>query len=348
MKTDSKLSDFDYNLPHERIAQHPLEERDASKLLVLHRYSAVIEHKKFSDILGYLEPGDALVVNASKVLPARLEGRKPSGGKTELLLLERRSALQWTALVRGLNEGKTAAFSGGVTVQRLNRLPDGQILVEFSEDPRPLLRSSGQIPLPPYIRREAAPEDAERYQTVYAEKEGSVAAPTAGLHFTDTLLDQARSRGVRVVPLVLHVGWGTFRGISTENLPDHRMMPEQYELTESSAALLKKTKEERKRIVAVGTTSVRALETIVRNEGELRASSGSSDIFLYPGHKFQAVDVMVTNFHLPCMPPLIMTGAFVSESLPWVDGKKMLFTAYEEALANGYRFASYGDAMLIL
>jgi S-adenosylmethionine:tRNA ribosyltransferase-isomerase len=342
------LSDFRYDLPSGAIAQEPLNPRDHSRLLVLERPSKAITHKHFFDLVKLLRPGDVLVTNSTKVFPARLRGRKASGGKVEVLLLESRSAdrRSWRALVRGATQSTLLVFPENMTATMDKRLEDGEWLVNFSHDGlRSYLEQHGEMPLPPYIKRSTPRiSDLDRYQTVYAEKEGAVAAPTAGFHFTPLLLEQIRAKEITVRSIVLHVGWGTFRPIRSERIEDHRMLSEAYEVSESLAHELTQARRTGRRIVAVGTTVVRTLESICGPEGDFHSGRGEATLFIYPGYRFKAVDALITNFHLPDSTPLLLACAFFGGdfSAPFT-----LKFAYDEAIREGYRFYSYGDAMLI-
>jgi len=336
-----RADDFDYQLPKGLIAQHPVEPRDHARLMVLHRGSGTLEHRRFYELPRYLREGDVLVVNESKVFPARLLGRRSSGGKVELLLLRRLEGDLWEALARPgrrVRPGEKLYFGEGVTGEVVERTEDGKRVVKFSGDLE-ALRRLGQVPLPPYIRRPPVPEDEERYQTVYAKVEGSVAAPTAGLHFTEELLGKLREEGVRIVPVVLHVGPGTFRPVEGE-VSEHRMEPEYYEITGEAADAINEARGRGGRVVAVGTTSVRVLETVADEEGRVRPGRGLTELFIYPPYRFKAVDVLITNFHLPRSTLLMLVAAFA--------GRERVLEAYGEAVRLGYRFYSYGDAMLIL
>ncbi len=338
-----RLSDFDYDLPEGLIASCPAPVRDESRLMVLHRSEGRIEHRGFRDLVDYVRPGDALVVNETKVFPARLMGRGPGGGKVELLLLRRGEGEIWEALGRPgrrLRKGTQISLGdGALMAEVMEILPDGrrQILLR-GDDVEDTLRRIGRVPLPPYLRREEAPEDRERYQTVYARTPGAVAAPTAGLHFTEDLLDRIRSRGVDVTPVLLHVGAGTFRPVTTEDPTRHRMEAEYYEIGADVAARIADARQRGARVIAVGTTTVRALETVAT--AGTGAGSGWTEIFIHPPYAFRAVDALITNFHLPRSTLLMLVSAFA--------GREFILRAYREAVGRGYRFYSYGDAMLIL
>jgi len=339
-----KLSDFHYELAPERIAQEPVTPRDHSKLMVLDRKSGRITHRRFHEITEFLRPGDVLVTNATKVFPARLRGKKKTGGKVEVLLVAPQEDL-WKALVRGTTRAGELVFPEGLEARMVERSKEGIWSLAFSSNHlRDYLDRHGETPLPPYIKRPVPHDnDRERYQTVYAESEGAVAAPTAGFHFTPELLNTVRSKGVSVQSIVLHVGWGTFRPVRTESIESHTMLPESYEVSESTAREFNKARMERRRIMAVGTTVVRTLETICDAHGMFHAGKGQADLYIYPGYRFKAVDALVTNFHLPDSTPLLLACAFYGEARPPFS----LRFAYEEAIREGYRFYSYGDAMFI-
>jgi len=340
------LADYDYALPPERIAQAPAEPRDAARLLVLERATGARHHVRVRDLPAWLRPGDLLVRNATRVLPARLRGRKPSGGAAEALLLgpgggPRRAR----ALVRAggrLRPGQKLRFEGhglALDAEIAAVGPDGSVELLFAEGPSPY--ALGEAPLPPYIRRAAAdPADAARYQTVYARVEGSVAAPTAGLHFTAGLFEALAARGVAWADVVLHVGPGTFRPIRPDDLAAGRLHAEPYELPPETADAVARARAEGGRVVSVGTTSARVLESRAREGGLVSPGAGETDLLLAPGARFRAVDALLTNFHLPRSSLLLLVAAFA--------GRTRVLEAYADALARGYRFYSYGDAMLIL
>jgi S-adenosylmethionine:tRNA ribosyltransferase-isomerase len=343
-----KLSDYDYHLPPDRIAQYPLPQRDSSRLLVIDRRCGEVKHEYFRNIVEYLNAGDVLVLNDIKVLPLRLCGTKPSGGKVEILLLKELRMNTWEALVRGVRQGKVILGNNmSAYVSRPNGAAGLPCNVSFLEetvfgDIKDYLNSIGVVPLPPYIKREAEHSDKERYQTVYARKEGAVASPTAGLHFTDKLLNEIRGKGVEVKMLSLHVGYGTFKPVLSDDITGHRMDEEMYEIPQGTAHSINLAKSEGRRIVAVGTTVTRALES---SAGEcsgdrIRGGTGKANIFVYPGYRFTIIDVLITNFHLPKSSPMILTSAF--------SGISLLRKAYQEAIGNDYRFFSYGDAMIIV
>ena len=340
-----KLSDFDYDLPEPLVASHPAPVRDESRLMVLHRSEERIEHRTFREVTHYLRPGDALVVNETKVFPARLLGCGPGGGKVEVLLLRRTGEDAWEVLGRPgrrLRPGGIVLFGeGALRGEVMEALPDGRrVLRLVGEDVEGILSRIGRTPLPPYLRRGDTPEDRERYQTVYARTPGAVAAPTAGLHFTPDLLDRVREMGVEIVPVLLHVGAGTFRPVTAEDPRDHLMEAEYYEIGPEAAGRLSSAKQRGGRVIAVGTTTVRALETASAEIGTVREGAGWTGMFIYPPYPFRAVDALITNFHLPRSTLLMLVSAFA--------GRAFLLRAYREAVALGYRFYSYGDAMLIL
>ncbi|MFH1007788.1 MAG: tRNA preQ1(34) S-adenosylmethionine ribosyltransferase-isomerase QueA [Candidatus Latescibacterota bacterium] len=342
-----ELSDYEYTLPKELIAQHPVSERDCSRLLVLNRTSGEIAHRHFGDLISYLNKGDALVVNETKVFPARLLGEKEgTGAQVEVFLLRKQEEHTWETLVRPgrrIPVGTCLSFGNGrLRCQVIACTPDGGRVVRFEETAEPFeeaLEQIGKMPLPPYIHRDAESSDLKRYQTVYAKEVGAVAAPTAGLHFTQELLDRIREKGVSVVPIVLHVGIGTFRPVSAPDPRDHPMEAEYYQVSEAAAECIGRTKATGGRIVAVGTTVVRTLETVATEDGKVPSGAGWTQKFLYPPYTFRLVDALVTNFHLPKSTLLMLVSAFA--------GRESVLRAYEDAIAHHYRFYSYGDAMLI-
>ncbi|HSG41024.1 MAG TPA: tRNA preQ1(34) S-adenosylmethionine ribosyltransferase-isomerase QueA [Thermoanaerobaculia bacterium] len=328
-------SDFDYHLPPERIAQEAVP-RGESRLLVLDRTSPD-RHARVRDLPRLLRPGDLLVLNDTRVIPARLYGRRGSGGKMEILLIERRGEREWDAWVkpgRRAQPGTVIEFDAGLSAEVVDKREDGRHLLRFTEPVEPHLDRLGHIPLPPYIHRPDTPEDRERYQTVYARHPGSVAAPTAGLHFDKELLREIEAAGVEIARVTLHVGIGTFKPVSAERIEEHRMETERYEISEETAAALRRAR----RVVAVGTTVVRTLESAAR-DGEVQPGSGSTELFITPGFNFQVVDALLTNFHLPRSTLLMLVSAFA--------GRERVLAAYQEAIREGYRFYSYGDAMLV-
>ncbi|KNZ71070.1 S-adenosylmethionine/tRNA-ribosyltransferase- isomerase [Thermincola ferriacetica] len=340
-----KVADFDFELPEELIAQEPVEPRDHSRLLVVNRDNGNIEHKRFYNCIDYIEPGDVLVVNNTRVLPARLFGeKKGSGAKIEFVLLKRIDRDKWEVLVKPGKRVKpgTVIFFGGGLLEAfvLQTTESGGRLVEFRYEGifEELLDRFGQMPLPPYIKKQL--DDRERYQTVYARASGSAAAPTAGLHFTEELLKKMHEKGVVIAEVMLHVGLGTFRPVKVDNVEDHRMHAEYYEINEETANLINRQRDRGHKIIAVGTTSCRALETAADSSGNLKPGCGWTDIFIYPGYRFKAVDRLITNFHLPRSTLIMLVSAFA--------GKDLIMRAYQEAIAEKYRFFSFGDAMMIL
>ena len=339
-----KLSAFDYSLPPDRIAQYPSREREAARLLLMDRRNGRLRHHRVADLPDLLRPGDCLVINTTRVMPARLVGWKTrTGGRVELLLLGSRDGGPWQALARGrLRPGDVLRFDGTeLGAQVVSVADQGRVELRLeAPDPMAWLQEVGRVPLPPYIRRNGKDQDLdrERYQTVYAQEEGSVAAPTAGLHFSERLLEALRQRGVEILPLVLHVGPGTFQPVRTEKVEQHRMEAEVYRIPQDTAKRLEAARREGRRIVAVGTTTTRALETAFACQPP--RTEGTTDLFIYPGYTFRAVDALLTNFHLPRSTLLMLVCAFA--------GTQQVLAAYREAVARGYRFYSYGDAMLIL
>jgi len=335
--------DFWYALPEELIAQTPLEKRDSSRLMVLNKTSGEVSHKHFYDIIDYLRPGDCLVMNDSRVLPARLLGRRPTGGAVEVLLLRDLGNKQWECLAkpgRKMQIGQQVIFGDGeLTATVTDILEDGNRVVSFAYDGifLEVLERLGKMPLPPYIKAEL--NDQERYQTVYSREVGSAAAPTAGLHFTEELLDRIRAKGVTTAFVTLHVGLGTFRPVKAENISEHHMHSELCMMTQETADLLNRTKDRGGRVICVGTTSCRTLESLASEDGRFSAASKWTDIFIYPGYRFKAMDGLITNFHLPESTLVMLVSAFA--------GRENILRAYGEAVENRYRFFSFGDAMYI-
>ena len=338
-----KTHDFYYDLPQELIAQTPLEQRDASRLMVLNRQTGEISHRHFHDILDYLNPGDCLVMNDSRVLPARLLGHRPTGGMAEVLLLRDLGNKCWECLAkpgRKLQPGSTVIFGDGeLTATVRDVQEDGNRVVEFHYEGifLEILERLGKMPLPPYIKAELA--DQERYQTVYSREVGSAAAPTAGLHFTKELLEEIRAKGVKTAFVTLHVGLGTFRPVKAEEITEHHMHSELCMMSAETADILNETRKNGGRIVCVGTTSCRTLESLVGEDGTFCAASRWTDIFIYPGYRFRAMDALITNFHLPESTLVMLVSAFA--------GREHVLHAYEEAVKERYRFFSFGDAMFI-
>ena len=338
-----KTSDFYYDLPQELIAQTPLQQRDASRLLCMQRQTGALEHRHFSDTTHYLRPGDTLVVNNSRVLPARLLGSRPTGGAVEVLLLRDKGDGVWECLTRPgrkTQPGQELLFGGGeLKATVVGALEDGNKLVQFHYEGifLEVLERLGKMPLPPYIREEL--EDGERYQTVYSKVSGSAAAPTAGLHFTNELMDKIRAMGVDIAQVTLHVGLGTFRPVKAEEITDHHMHAEFCTMDAETAALLNETRSRSGRIICVGTTSCRTLESLVNPDGSFCETSKWTEIFIYPGYQFRAMDALITNFHLPESTLVMLVSAFA--------GREAVLAAYEEAVRQKYRFFSFGDAMFI-
>ena len=341
---DLKTSDFWYNLPEELIAQTPLQQRDSSRLLVLNKEDGEISHRHFYDILEYLNPGDCLVLNDSRVLPARLLGHRPTGGAVEVLLLRDLGDKKWECLCkpgRKMQVGHQVIFGNGeLTATVVEVQETGNRVIEFHYEGifLEVLERLGKMPLPPYIKAELA--DQERYQTVYSREVGSAAAPTAGLHWTPELLEQARQKGVKTAFVTLHVGLGTFRPVQVENVLEHHMHAELCMISQETAEILNKTKAEGGRLICVGTTSCRTLESLVNEDGSFDAKSKWTEIFIYPGYTFKAMNGLITNFHLPESTLVMLVSAFA--------GKEHVMAAYEEAVKERYRFFSFGDAMCIL
>jgi S-adenosylmethionine:tRNA ribosyltransferase-isomerase len=350
-----KTSDFDYNLPESSIAQTPAEPRDSSRLLVLHRDTGTLEHRIFRDIDDYLRFGDLLVLNQTRVIPARIYARKDTGGRVEILLLRRRDSLTWEALVggKGLRVGKKIKVEDGPEAEIIKILEGSQRLIKFAEPIEPHFSKVGNVPLPPYIHEKLS--DPERYQTVYARDPGSAAAPTAGLHFTPRLLEELQTKGVKIAYVTLHVGLDTFAPVTEDNPEEHKIHTEWCELPQETAHLINQIRESGGRIIAVGTTSVRTLESAARHlmvdnsnnseqisniEYQISPFIGPTDLFILPGYQFKAVDAMITNFHLPKSTLLMLVSAFA--------GREKILETYETAIQEGYRFYSFGDAMLIL
>lgn len=347
------LREFDYELPQGLIAQYPIPERDASRLLVVRREDGAILHRQFRELSLWLQPGDLLVLNDAKVIPARLYGRRTGGGKAEVLLVEEESPNRWWALVRpgkSLPVGRRLSFGADVGALVIDRREGGRRLLQFdgTADIRAQLPRMGVMPLPPYVKRTRNIDgrthedalDAERYQTVFAMAEGSIAAPTAGLHFTRALLTQLEQHGLEIAFLTLHVGAGSFTPVTVERVEEHRMAAERYTIPEPTAAAIKRAKNKARRVLAVGSTTTRALEDAALDGGGVRAGEGMASLFITPGHHFRVVDALLTNFHLPRSTLLILASAFA--------GRDLIGKGYEEAIQQRYRFYSYGDAMLIV
>lgn len=346
------ISEFDYKLPEELIAQMPANKRQNSRMMVLHRLTHQIEHKHFFDIVDYFDENDLIVLNDTKVLPARLFGTKETGGKLEVFLLEAQSegSSIWSCLIKPSKRVKINAeikINDELSVIPLKRLEDdGEWLVELKHDKDlfEILHKVGNIPLPPYIERKIQTQeqrefDKERYQTVYAKDEGSVAAPTAGLHFTNEIIENLKNKGVEIAYVTLNVGLGTFRPVKCENILDHKMHSEHFEITQQTADIINRAKDNGKRLTTIGTTTVRTLETAYQKYGCIKACKDSSELFIYPPYDFKVVDRLLTNFHLPKSTLLMLVSALA--------GKDFIFEGYKQAVENKYRFFSYGDCMLI-
>ena len=339
-----KVSDFNYNLPEELIAQTPIAKRDESRLMVLNKDNKKIEHKIFKDIIEYLKPGDVLVRNNTKVIPARIYGKKETGANVEFLLLNNIEGDVWESIVRPGNKlhvGTKVIFGDGLLkAEILDILPGGTRKVKFEYDGifNEILDQIGLMPLPPYIHEELKEKD--RYQTVYAKFQGSAAAPTAGLHFTDELLAKLEEKGVEIANVTLHVGIGTFRPVKVENIEEHHMHSEHFYIKKEDVEKINKAKQEGRRVIAVGTTSCRVLESIADENGFVKETEEDTSIFIYPGYKFKCINGLITNFHLPESTLLMLVSALA--------GKEFIMGAYEEAVNEKYRFFSFGDAMLII
>lgn len=338
-----KVTEFDYELPEELIAQTPIEKRDESRLMVLNRKNNTIEHKTFKDIIDYLEPGDCLVRNNTKVIPARIYGKKETGANIEFLLLNNIEGDIWETIVRPGNKlhiGTKVIFGDGLlTAEILDTMPGGtrKVLFTYKGIFNEILDKIGLMPLPPYIHEELKEKD--RYQTVYAKYEGSAAAPTAGLHFTDELLEKIKQKGVEIANVTLHVGIGTFRPVKEENVEEHKMHTEHFYIKDEDVEKINKAKRTGHRIIAVGTTSCRVLESIADENGYVKQIETDTGIFIYPGYKFKCIDGLITNFHLPESTLIMLVSALA--------GKEFVMNAYEEAVREKYRFFSFGDAMFI-
>lgn len=340
------ISALDFDLPAELIATEPLQQRDSSRLLSVDRSANQFSDSDFTQLSELLFPSDVLIINNTKVFPARLFGRSDTGAAVEIFLIRELNGDQWEALAkpaRRLPPGKAIVFGDGLSGQIAERDAEGRVIIDFVSDlPLPqAIEQFGRTPLPPYIKRDrdALDRDRERYQTVYASNSGAIAAPTAGLHFTPAVFDQLRARGVEVVEVTLHVGYGTFEPVKVEDLTDHRVQPERYSMSDNTAALLNKAKADGRRIIAVGTTTTRTLESIINNFGEFRGSEGLANLTILPGYEFKAIDGLLTNFHLPKSSLLALVSTF--------GGHALIMNAYRHAVASRYRFYSYGDCMLI-
>ena len=343
------ISEFDYELPKELIAQFPSEKRDHSNLMVLNKEDKTIEHKKFFNIVDHLSENDVLVMNNTRVIPARLIGKKQTGANIEVFLLENKTDNIWECLIKPakrVKSGTIIEFSEELKAEVIDKADNDKWIIELKYDGNleEILTRVGNIPLPPYIMRSLSDSeirklDYQRYQTVYAQNPGSVAAPTAGLHFSEDLLEQIKQKGVEICHVTLNVGLGTFKPVRAENILDHKMDKETYQISEQTANIINNAKKQGKNIVAVGTTSVRTLESAYKLYGEIRPTAGSSDLFIYPGYKFNVADKLITNFHLPKSTLLMLVSAFA--------GKEYVLEAYKKAIEKKYRFYSYGDCMFI-
>jgi len=341
-----RIEEFDYKLPTSLIAQYPSPQRGESRLMILHRDQTTFEHRNFRDILDYLHPGDLLVTNNTRVLPARLIGKKETGGKVEILLIPSNNGNkeEVNVLIKGsgkVKEGIQIQFGTDI-YGKVKTVKDGRGKISFSGQVNlmEMLQRVGHIPLPPYIKREDTPLDKERYQTIFAERDGAIAAPTAGLHFTSPLLQSLKNQGIGINSITLHIGIGTFEPVKVRDVDDHRMDTEWIEIPEETAREVEQTKKRQGRIIAVGTTTTRALESFPNPDGGVRSGKGMTSLFIYPPYRFNVIDGLITNFHLPKSTLLMLVSALV--------GKDFLMEAYREAIDRKYRFYSYGDAMLIL
>ena len=340
-----KVADFNYELPKELIAQHPYDKRDEARLMVLNRNEEKIEHKVFKDVIDYLNPGDCLVINNTKVIPARLYGKKDTGANVQFLLLKRIEGDTWEAMVKPGNKlkpGSKVVFGDGVlkaTVQEILEGGNRKVEFEYNGIFYEILDQIGMMPLPPYIT-EASREDNEKYQTVYARYEGSAAAPTAGLHFTEELLEKIKEKGVEVANVTLHVGIGTFRPVKVETVEEHQMHSEHYYIKKEDSEKINRAKQNGNRVIAVGTTSCRVLESVADENGIVKEIEGDTSIFIYPGYKFKCIDSLITNFHLPESTLIMLVSSLA--------GKDFIMKAYNEAVKKEYKFFSFGDAMIIL
>lgn len=339
-----KVSEFNYNLPEELIAQYPYDKRDEARLMVLNRNAQVIEDKSFKDVIDYLEPGDCLVINNTKVIPARLYGKKDTGAKIEFLLLNRIDGDYWEVMVRPGNKlkpGTKVTFGDGILNAEILEILDGgnrKVKFEYNGIFNEILDQIGLMPLPPYIK--ASLEDKNKYQTVYAKYDGSAAAPTAGLHFTEELLEKIKQKGVEIAKVTLHVGIGTFRPVKVENIEEHNMHSEHFYIKSEDAKKINEAKKEGHRIIAVGTTSCRVLESVADSSGFVKEVEGDTNIFIYPGYKFKCLDSLITNFHLPESTLIMLVSSLA--------GKDFVMEAYNHAVEEKYKFFSFGDAMIII
>ncbi|HEC78285.1 MAG TPA: tRNA preQ1(34) S-adenosylmethionine ribosyltransferase-isomerase QueA [candidate division WOR-3 bacterium] len=329
-----KLSEFSFELPKDLIAQYPLKDRAQAKLLVLDRKSGTIHHHIFYEITNFFENGDALVLNNTKVFKARFKSYKETGGRVEILLIKKLGEKLWEAMISHAKRTreKTRLYLNKEVFATVKQKRGTRCILEFNELTHDMIKKYGEVPLPHYIRRDTIKDDEEYYQTIFAKETGSIAAPTAGLHFTNEILENLKKKNVEIIEITLHIGPGTFKPIRTENIEEHKMEPEYYEISEQAAEKI----EGARRIFGVGTSVCRALETFARK----KERSGQADLFIYPGHRFKIIESLITNFHMPCSTPLLLVSAFA--------GKELIFKAYKAAIKEKYRFLSYGDAMLIL
>lgn len=342
-----QVKDFDYSLPPELIAQFPADQRDASRMMVLDRKNGAISDERFKSLSNYLRAGDLLVMNDTRVIPARLFGHKQTGGRVEVFLVRRCAGTdeKWHCLIKGskgLKEGAVLAMSGGMQASICSRQDQETWIVSFfGEEPfEAWLQREGEMPLPPYLQRPAGKSDSERYQTIMARIPGAVAAPTAGLHFTEALLDTLKAKGIGVATITLHTGLGTFLPVRVERVEEHRIHTEHYHISQETAEAIRQTRQRGGRVLAVGTTTTRTLEYAADGQGGVKTGSGEADIFIYPGYSFKVVDALLTNFHLPESTLIMLVSAFA--------GKDVILNAYQKAVELRYRFYSYGDAMLIV
>jgi len=344
-----KVEDFDYYLPKNLIAQRPCLERDKARLLMVHRREGKVEHREFHQIIEFLNANDLLVLNNTRVIPARLLGRKvPTGGKIEVFLLREREEDVWECLLRPARRVRSLSrlvFSQGrlkATVLSKKDGVEGLVKFESVHSVKKELRLAGQVPLPPYIKRKEGPTtlDEKRYQTVYAKEDGAIAAPTAGLHFTPRLLNQIKEKGIRVAEITLHTGWASFKSLSQAEVEENPLSPEYFKIDQEIVTLINRIREEGGRIIAVGTTTTRALESAVNRQGQLKEGESWSRLFIHPGYQFKVIDALVTNFHMPRSSLMLLVAAFM--------GKERLLSVYEEAIRLKYRFLSYGDTMFII
>lgn len=341
------ISEFDFDLPENLIAQEPLQKRENSRMLVLNRAAKNITDAHFYDFTKFIKPGDVVVSNNTKVFPARLFGETETGAKVEIFLVEKKENEKWETLARPakrLKTGKKITFNENLTAKVLDRTEEGRVVLEFSAngDFDDILDEIGKTPLPPYIRREDEnlDKDRERYQTIFASKRGAIAAPTAGLHFTPPILNDIKNLGAIICEITLHVGYGTFEPVRVEDLSEHKVLPENYEISAETAEILNEAKAENRRIIAIGTTTTRCLETSINKNGKFIAEKNAADLTITPGYKFKAIDGLLTNFHLPKSSLLVLVSVFA--------GHEFIMNAYAHAVAENYRFYSYGDCMLIL